>query len=94
MDGAYIINLGEYKSNGTHWIDLYVNGNNGSASQGVSYFYNCGVKQIPKEIKKLIGNKIIANIYRIFDCIGLIDFLLIGKSLLYIFISYLQVEKG
>ena len=27
-DRAYVINLDEYKSIGTHWIALYVNGNN------------------------------------------------------------------
>ena len=27
-DGAYVINLDEFKSIGTHWIALYVNGNN------------------------------------------------------------------
>ena len=27
-DGAYIINLDEFKSIRTHWIALYVNGNN------------------------------------------------------------------
>ena len=27
-DGAYVINLDEYKSRGTHWIALYVNGDN------------------------------------------------------------------
>ena len=27
-DGAYAINLVEFKSIGTHWIALYVNGNN------------------------------------------------------------------
>ena len=27
-DGAYVINLDEYKSIGTHWIALYINGNN------------------------------------------------------------------
>ena len=26
-DIAYVINLGEYKSTGTYYIDLYVNGN-------------------------------------------------------------------
>ena len=31
-DGAYAINLDEYKSIGTHWIVLYINGNNGRAS--------------------------------------------------------------
>ena len=27
-DGTYVINLDEYESIGTHWIALYVNGNN------------------------------------------------------------------
>ena len=27
-DGAYVINLDEFKSIGNHWIALYVNGNN------------------------------------------------------------------
>ena len=59
-DVAYVINLDEYKSIGTHWIDLYVNAEN------VIYFYRFGVEHIPKEIKRLIGNKnIITNIYKI-----------------------------
>ena len=29
-DGAYVINLDEFKSIETHWIALYVNGNNAS----------------------------------------------------------------
>ena len=29
---AYVVNLDEYKSIGTHWIALYVNGNNKRAS--------------------------------------------------------------
>ena len=63
-----------------------MNGNN------VIYFDSFGVEYIPKEIKKLIGNKnIITNIYRIpaydsiicgYFCIGFIDFMLKGKSLL------------
>ena len=58
--GAYEINLDEYKSMGTHWTDLYVNGNN------KIYFDSLGVESIPKEIKKIIGNKyIITNIYRV-----------------------------
>ena len=84
-DEAYIINLGEYESIGTHWIALYIIDNN------VKYFDSFGVEHIPKEIKKIIGNKnIITNIYRIqaYDsiicecfCIGFIDFMLKGKSL-------------
>ena len=58
--GAYMKNLNEYESNGTHWIDFYVNDNN------VTYVDSFGVRHIPKEIKKLIGNKnVITNIYRI-----------------------------
>ena len=43
-DGAYVINLDEYKSIGTHWIALYVNGNN------VTNFDSFGVEHIPKKI--------------------------------------------
>ena len=51
-----------------------------------------GVENIPKEIKKFIGNKnVVTNIYRIqeydsimcgYFCIGFIDFVLKGKSFL------------
>ena len=55
--GAYIINLAEYESIGTHWVALYVNDNN------VTYFDSFGVEHILKEIKKFIGNKnIMTNI--------------------------------
>ena len=43
-DGAYVINLDEFKSVGTHWVALYVNGNN------IMYFDSLGVEHIPKEI--------------------------------------------
>ena len=60
MDGAYVINLGEFKSIGTHWIDLYVNKNNRV------YFDSFGVGHVPKEIIKFLGYKNrITNIYRI-----------------------------
>ena len=85
-DGAYVINLDEYESIGTHWIALYVNGNK------MIYFDSSEVEHIPKEIKKFIGNKnIITNIYRIqaYDSmmrryfrIGFNDFMLKGKRLL------------
>ena len=65
---------------------LYENGNN------IIYFDSLGVEHIPKEIKKLIGNRnIITNIYIIqaynsimcgYFCIGFIDFMLKIKSLL------------
>ena len=59
-DGAYITNVDEYRSIGTHMIALCVNGNN------VTYFDCFGVEYIPKDIKKFIENKnIITNMYRI-----------------------------
>ena len=59
-DGAYKINFDEYKSTGTRWIALYVNGDN------VTYFYSIEVEYISKEIKKFISNKNIkTNMYRI-----------------------------
>ena len=85
-NGAYVINPDEYESIGIHWIALYVNDNN------VTYFDSFGVEHIPKENKKCIGNKnIVTNIYRIqaydsimcrYVCIGFVDFMLKGKSLL------------
>ena len=56
-DGTYIINPDEFKSIGTHWIALHVNGNN------IALFLGFGVEHIPKEIKKFIGSKnILINI--------------------------------
>ena len=85
-DGAYILNLCEYKSIATHWIALHIN------TKKVTYFDRFEVEHIPEEIKKFIGNKnIITKSYRIqaydsimcgYFCIGFIDFMLKGKSLL------------
>ena len=85
-NGAYILNLDEYKSIATNWIDLDVNENN------LSNFDSFEVEHIPKEIRKFIGNtNIITNIYRVqaYDsivcecfCIGFFDFMLKGKCLL------------
>ena len=50
-DGAYVINLDEFKSIGTHWIAFHVNVNN------VIYFNIFGIEHIPSEIKKIIGKK-------------------------------------
>ena len=41
-DEAYVINLDKFKSIGTHWIALYVNGNN------IIYLGSFGVEYIPK----------------------------------------------
>ena len=91
-DGAYIINLDEYGSIWTDWIALHVDGNNVGASNDATYFDSFGVKHIPKEIKKFIGNRnITTNIFRTqaynsimcgYFCIGFTDFMLKGKSLL------------
>ena len=56
-DGAYVINLDQHESIGTHWMALYVNGNN------IIYFDSFQVENIPNEIKKIIGNKNIKQIF-------------------------------
>ena len=54
-DGAYIRNLDEYESIGTHQVVLCMNAEND----------RFGVKHIPKEIRKFTGNKNIAtDIYK------------------------------
>ena len=85
-EGAYIINLDDFKSIGALRIVFYVNSNN------ATYIGSFGVEQIPKEIKACTGNEnIITNIYGIqaynsvicgYFCIGFIDFMLKDKSLL------------
>ena len=94
-NGAYIINLDEYRNIETHWVALYVNNKN------IIYFDSFGVEHIPKEIMKFIDNKqsssakarnksVITNIYRIqaydsimcgYFCIGFIKFNFNGNSL-------------
>ena len=84
-NGAYVINLDEYRDIGTHWIALYVN------NKTATYFDSFGVEHIPREIMKFITRKkIITNIYRIqaygsimcgYFCIGFINFMFNGKSL-------------
>ena len=58
----------------------------------VIYFDSFGVEHVPKEVKYFIGNKDIkTNIFRIqaynsimcgYFCIGFIDFMLAGKTLI------------
>ena len=84
-DGAYVINLDEYRNIGTHWMALYVN------NKTITYFDSFGVEHIPKEIMKFIDNRnIITNIYRIqaydsimcsYFCIAFINFMFNGNSL-------------
>ena len=85
-NGAYVINLDEYRDIGTHWVALYVN------NKTIIYFDSFGVEHIPKEIVKFIGNnkKITTNIYGIqaYDSImcgnfyiGFTNFMFDGNSL-------------
>ena len=84
-NGAYVINLDEYRDIGTHWVVLYVN------NETITYFDSFGVEHIPREIMKFIDRKnIIANIYRVqaydsitcgYFCIGFISFMFNGNSL-------------
>ena len=90
-DDSYIINLDEYSDMSTHWVALWVNNNNNN-NNNITYFVSFGVEHIPKQIKKFIGNKnITTNIFRVqaydsimcgYFCIGLIDFMLAGKTLI------------
>ena len=85
-NGSYVISLDEYADVGTHWIALYVKNNE------IIYLDSFGVQHIPKEIKRFIGHKNIkTNIFRIqadnsimcgYFCIGFIDFMFAGKSLI------------
>ena len=88
INGAYVINLDEYRNIGTHWIALYVN------NKTITYFDSFVVEHIPKEIIKFIDNRnIITNtncIYRIqsydsimcgYFCIGFINFMFDDNSL-------------
>ena len=84
-DGAYVINLDEYKDVETHWIALFCKKNE------IIYFDSFGVEHIPEEIKEFTGNKNIkANIFCVqannsvmcsYFCIGFINFMLAGKKL-------------
>ena len=42
-DGSFVINLDEYSDIGTHWVALYISGDN-----DVTYFDSFGVEHIPK----------------------------------------------
>ena len=84
-DGAYVINLDEYKNTGTHWVSLFYK------KKEIVHFDSFGFEHIPEEIKKFIGHRNIkANTYRVqannskmcgYFCIGFIDFMLAGKTL-------------
>ena len=81
-----LMKLDEYANVGTYWIALYVKDNE------ITYFNSFGVEHVPKEIKKFIAHKNIkTNIFRMqadnsitcgYFCIGFIDIMLAGKSLI------------
>ena len=85
FNGAYVINLDEYKDAGTHWIALFCKKNE------IVYLDSFGFEHILEEIKEFIGNRTIkANIFLVQAnnslmcgqfCIGFIDFMLAGKKL-------------
>ena len=94
-DGTYLINLDDFKSIGTHWLALYVKGNN------IIYFDSFGIEHISKVIKRFIENKnIITNICKMQSCdsisceyfwIGFIHLMLNGKSLIdYTYLFFLK----
>ena len=56
-NGAYLINLDEYKDVGTHWISLFCN------RSEIVYFDSFGFEDVPEEFKEFVENKNIkANI--------------------------------
>ena len=85
-NGAYVINLDEY-CRYWHTLDCFVCKNN-----EVIYFDSFGVEYVPKEIKKIMGQKNTkTNIFRIqaynsimcgYFCIKFIDFVLSRKNLI------------
>ena len=85
-NGACEVNLDEYGGVDTHWIALYVKNNE------VIYFDSFGIEHVPKEVKKIIGHKNTkTSIFRTqadnsimfgYFCIGFIDYMLAGRSLL------------
>ena len=70
---------------GVHWVALYC------TEIEIIYFDSFGVEHVPEEIKEFVGNKNIkANIFRVqadnsitrgYFCIGFVDFMLAGKTL-------------
>ena len=57
-DGACVINLDKDESIGTHWIALYVNGNNRRASCDAIYFDALEFNIFQKKLRNLYETKI------------------------------------
>ena len=83
---GYVINLDEYADVGTRWIDLY------NSNMEITYFASFGFEHVPKEIERFIWHKNIkTSTFRIqannsimcgYFCIGFIDFIFAGKTLI------------
>ena len=81
-----MINLGDKKSKGTHWIPLFIDRNI------TVYFESFGIEYIPQEVLHKIKDKSIThNIFGIQDnesimcrfyCIAFIEYMLARKTLL------------
>ena len=50
-DGAYVINLADKDSKGTHWVSLFINKNL------ALYFHSFGIEYIPQEVLNIIKDK-------------------------------------
>ena len=85
-DGAYVINLNDSKSQGTHWISLFIDRNI------TLYFDFFGIEYLLLEVLNNIRDKSIThNIFRKqdnesimcrFHCFAFIEYILAGKTLL------------
>ena len=85
-DGAYVMNLDDKKSKGTHWVSLFIDKNT------ALYFDSFGVEYISQEVLIKIRDKSITHkIFRIQDnefimcgfyCIAFIEYMLAGKTFL------------
>ena len=94
--GAYVINLHKYADVGMHRIALFCN------RSEINYFDSFGVAHVFEEIKEFVGNKnIIGNIFRVqannsvmcgYFCIGFIDFMLVGKKMTIVLVSFLPMS--
>ena len=85
-DGAYVINLDDKNSKGTHWVSLFINKNT------AVYFDSFEIEYIPQEVLIKVNDKSIThNIFRIQDnesftcgfyCVAFIEYMLAEKTLL------------
>ena len=85
-DVAYVINIDDKRSTGTHWVSLFVDRNT------AVYFDSFGIEYIPQEVlNKIRDRSITHNIFRIQDddptmcpfyCISFMEDVLSGKAVL------------